>query len=194
MRKQIRSVHGTTTLGVARHFPVSHNRFKVMNAQEFSHWIHWYDQEAQTTVLPFPEVSQDWDVCYCSNLERAVITASALYRKPILFREALREVPFAPVLFPWPLPLMIWKILSRLGWWLDLPHQVETRMATRKRAESVLADIVNNHPGQRVLLITHGFFMQCLRRQVRELGFAGQMPLHPQGGTIYRFTREQTDD
>jgi broad specificity phosphatase PhoE len=176
-------------IGVVRHFPVPHRRYKWVTGKGFDEWIKWYDNEAEVKVLQSPEITDSWDYCYCSDMRRARITASTLYKMDIVTRQDLREVPFAVFPFFLPLPVMAWKVLSRLGWWAYMGFQTESRDKSLKRSREVINSILKSHSGDRVLLVTHGFFMQYINKELLRSGFKGHIPIHPEGGSVYIFSR-----
>jgi broad specificity phosphatase PhoE len=178
-------------IGVARHFPVPHNHYDWLNKKGFGQWIKWYDLEAEVQVLTRPDITQQWDVCYCSDLKRTKITAHTLYKDTIQTQPLLREVPYAVFPFPVPMPLVIWKVLARIGWWANMKFQVEveTHAESLTRAKSIISSLVEKHPEENILIVSHGFFMQYLNKELHKIGFKGKIPIHPQGGDVYTFER-----
>jgi broad specificity phosphatase PhoE len=121
---------------------------------------------------------------------RAVETATKLTRVPPTFMPLFREIPQAP-LFDTRLkmPLIVWHVLSRIGWWFNHRSQPEGRRAALKRVARIV-DFLRRQPAdQQVLIVTHGFLMYVLRRELKRSGFAGQIPTHPKCGEVYVFKR-----
>ena len=50
-----------------------------------------------------------------------------------------------------------------------------------------MAKLLKENEGRNVLIVTHGFFMQWLEKELAEAGFTGKVPTRPMGGTIYLF-------
>jgi len=119
---------------------------------------------------------------------RAVETAWKLTEVPATCMPLLREIPQAPLFDTRvKLPLIVWHVLSRVGWWFNHPSQPEGRREAVQRAARIV-DFLRRQPvDQHVLIVTHGFLMYVLRRELKRSGFAGQIPTHPQCGEVYLF-------
>jgi broad specificity phosphatase PhoE len=175
-------------LGLARHFQIPHDRFQLVDGDGFMDWARWYDT-TEVRSRPVPLAGEDWDVCYCSDLPRARFTAGYLYRGPIETTPLLREVPFSGFL---PrrarLPLLLWQGTSRLGWWLNHGSQSENRRQTLERIAAFTLLLKERHArGQRILIVSHGFYMQYFGKELKRAGFRGKVPMRPRGGIIYPF-------
>ncbi len=67
------------------------------------------------------------------------------------------------------LPLVFWNITARLQWLLNIHVQKECRKETICRAEKIIKMI--EEKGNDCILVTHGFFMHTLLKQMRKQGF-----------------------
>ena len=174
-------------LGLARHFQVPHNQLQLLNREGFNAWTRWYDGQNAEAPKAGNEFGT-WDVCYCSDLPRALATAKMLFRGSIRNTSELREVPFGPF-FPGRviMPLLVWQAWSRLGWLLGHGSQPETRTETHSRVAAFLRRIRIENSGKNVLLVSHGFLMQILGSELRKTGFRGKIPLRPHWGRVYTF-------
>jgi len=173
-------------IGITRHFPVPHRRLSWVDAGGFREWIDWYDsasvhKDENTSLSPI------WNKCYVSDINRAVETARALFEGDAEVDTALREVPFAPFPVNGRLPVAAWQALSRVGWWLKMGFQPESRANSLRRAQLIVRDIVEKHNHDNVLIVTHGFFMHCLQKHLRSMGFEGRIPVVPKNGHTYVF-------
>lgn len=103
-------------LGLVRHLRIPHRQHQFLDSRGFTAWAEWYDT-CEVTAMVGREVKAAWDLCYCSDLARAVFTAETMFQGPIIRTPLLREVPFSPV-FPlrMKLPLILWQALSRIAW------------------------------------------------------------------------------
>jgi broad specificity phosphatase PhoE len=174
-------------IGLARHFQIPHRKRAFLDADGYREWIRWYDGSHGPQTL-VPDSGVDWRRCYSSDLVRARITAEILFTGPIEITPLLREVPFAPLFRSRvPLPLFLWETLSRAGWLWEHASQPETRLATRMRAAGFLDHVLRSHPGEDVLIVSHGFLMQCLQGELLRAGFRGRVPIHPKGGHVHVF-------
>jgi broad specificity phosphatase PhoE len=174
-------------LGLVRHFRIPHKRFQWLDGSGFDRWADWYDT---TEVVPreVPPAGEDWQHCLSSDLHRAHFTAKVIYPGEIETTSLLREVPFTGFMpRGLTLPLLMWQATSRLGWYLNHSAQRENRRQTRVRTAAFVARLKRDFAGKNVLIVTHGFFMQFLEKELRRAGFRGKVPVRPRGGTIYLF-------
>lgn len=176
-------------VGLARHFLIPHRLSEAVDSEGFTKWIAWYDDVA-ASALAAASSNGSWDLCYSSDLRRAHETATAIYEGPVERTEILREVPFGPAFRSnAKIPLYIWQTLARIGWYLGHTAQPESRANTRKRVAEFLDMVCARHPEQSVLVVSHGFLMQLLARELRRRGFRGSVPMRPRGGETYVFER-----
>lgn len=178
---------GRMRIGLARHFRIPHRKREMLDAAGYSEWLKWYDA-SHGPANPIPDTGVAWDKCYCSDILRAKITAGRIFDGPTEETPLLREVPMAPPLETrLPMPLFLWETISRMGWMWEHRSQPESRTQTRKRASGMLQWIRDTHPDQNILVVSHGFLMQVLERELVKAGFRGAVPIHPKGGHIYVF-------
>lgn len=174
-------------IGLARHFQIPHRKRELLDATGYAEWLKWYDA-SEGLEKPVPESGVDWHKCYCSDIRRAKVTAGIIYDGPTEETHLLREVPMAPPLETrLPIPLFLWETLSRVGWLWEHDSQPESRSETRRRAAGIMEWIRARHAGQNILVVSHGFLMQFLERELVKMGFNGRVPVHPKGGHIYVF-------
>ena len=108
---------------------------------------------------------------YVSTLKRTGETAKLLFGD--------REVIATPLLNEVPLrsfkdteksyPLAVWNAAGRLQWFTDHARQKETRRETRERAGQLIRMLMKQ--GEDCILITHGWFLQVLVRELKRAGF-----------------------
>lgn len=183
-------------LGLARHFQIPHDRFQRVDGPGFDTWAKWYDTtEVKSREVPLAgKAGEQWDKCYCSDLPRALFTARHLFQGPIETTPLLQEVPFSGFLpRRMKLPLLLWQATSRLGWYLDHKSQSENRTQTLGRISDFIAMLKAGHgKDDRILIVSHGFYMQFLEKALLRAGFRGQVPMRPHGGIIYPFELAST--
>lgn len=159
-----------------------------MDGDGFMDWARWYDT-TEVKAREVPLAGGDWDLCYCSDLPRARFTAGYLFRGSIEATPLLREVPFSGFL---PrrakAPLFLWQSTSRVGWWLNHASQSENRRQTLERIAEFTRRLRAGHAqGDRILIVSHGWYMQYLAKALNRAGFRGSVPYRPHGGIIYPF-------
>ncbi len=176
-------------IGVARHDKIHYRKWRWISSTGYADFLRWYDG-SEGCPPPGRPVAEGWQLCFSSDMLRAVETAGRLADVPITFMPMLREIPQAPLFDTrLKLPLIAWHVLSRIGWWFNHRSQPEGRHAAVRRAERIV-DFLRRQPiDQKVLIVTHGFLMYVLRRELKRCGFAGQIPTHPRCGEVYMFQR-----
>ncbi|MFP4662722.1 MAG: histidine phosphatase family protein [Halanaerobiales bacterium] len=173
-------------IGLMRHFKVLHSSKTFMNSAEFEEWIKHYDK-ADIKTADIPESQVEWEICYSSNLPRAVRTAEAVYKDNIIQREILREVPIAPVVSKSiVLPNKLWLTLGRLAYLFSHKSQPESIDETRERAKRIISEI-SSLGESNVLVVSHGFLMRFLQKELVKNGFKGEKFTRAENGQLYLF-------
>ena len=172
-------------IGVARHYKIPYRKWRWINSTGYADFLRWYDG-SEGCPPPGRVVNEGWHRCFSSDMLRAVETAGRLTNVQATYMPLLREIPQAP---PFDtrlkLPLVAWHVLSRVAWWFNHASQPEGRHEAVRRAARIV-DFLRRQPAdQHVLIVTHGFLMYVLRRELKRCGFAGQIPTHPRCGEVY---------
>ena len=105
-----------------------------------------------------------------SELIRTKQTAQQLFPlQSYQIDKRLNEVPLkAAFSSKIKLPLIFWNILGRLQWLFNSSKQ-EGIKASKERAEKFCDDLI--YKGENAILITHGFFMITLLKELKKRGF-----------------------
>jgi len=111
--------------------------------------------------------TQRIDHIYASPLQRTRQTASAIAEESgleVLTKEDLREVVLGQAdydirLLPEKERASVARLILSDGTWDAFPGSEGSEVA-RKRVRSVIREIVNDHPGQRLVLVSHAAFIQ----------------------------------
>ena len=154
----------------------------IRHAQADMHWEKRYSSEG------FDEACREYDRChilpdkenkvftddrpvYISSLSRTKETAKLLFGD--------RDVTVTPLLDEVPLrsfkdtektyPLFVWNIAGRFQWFCGNGRQKETRRQTKERAARLISMLMKQ--GDDCILISHGWFLQVLVRELRRAGF-----------------------
>lgn len=175
-------------IGLVRHFKIPYRKWQWLTSTGYADFLRWYDgSEGRERSGQAPATA--WQRCYSSDMLRAVETAGKLTRGPVTCMPLLREIPQAPVFDTrLKLPLIVWHVLSRIGWWFDHPSQPEGRTASTRRAARIVEFMLRQPVDQPLLIVTHGFLMYGLRRELARRGVRGRIPTHPQCGDVYVLT------
>ena len=84
------------------------------------------------------------------------------------------------------LPIWFWLGVGRVLWVLDLVKKSESRSTSTLRAKKAAKFLIDLKE-ENVVVITHGFFMILLQRELKKLGFVGEFDSHPQNAKVYSF-------
>lgn len=177
-------------VGLLRHFPVDFSFSKWCDSQTFNRDMNTYNR-SPVRNLDYRSIEQKWDICFTSPMKRAVDTAKILFNREYIPTSLLREVPLvAGFQTRMKIPLFLWAIIGRGQWLLNSRRQPENRNQSHGRARSVLSQIIESADTyQKILLVTHGFFMLILRRELLGLGFRGPRLLHVKNGKLYQYEK-----
>ncbi|MCF6269329.1 MAG: histidine phosphatase family protein [Melioribacteraceae bacterium] len=176
-------------IGLIRHFKVvSPNGGKYLNSTEFDNSMSGYD------VYPIKpnEISIDcneWNICYASTLSRATTTAKIIYDREIVETPFIVEVTLSAFIKTNArLHYMAWQIAGRIAWLFSFKNQSEVKQQTFERINQFL-ELLENSGHQNILIVSHGFFMKVLVRELKKRGFKGKLDFSPKNGKLYRFNR-----
>lgn len=176
-------------LGLVRHFKVDFYPGKrIYSAEEFSAAMARYESSPIIkNGLKFS--TDDWDKCYCSTITRAIETAEEIYDGEKIFTDLIVEVPVAPFTNrKIKLPSFVWHLGGRIAWYKNHPSQPERRIETLQR----ISKFINEVEGCRydkILVVTHGFFMRVFVEQLIKNGFKGKIDVRPENGKLYLFNK-----
>lgn len=177
-------------IGLVRHFEVIEPEINGgMTSAEFKAWQDGYDT-ADVKVKPANIKSEDWKICYCSTLPRAIKTAKTVYDGEIIQTNLLREIEIGPAFnTKVRLPFMFWNIIGRCAWFLSHKSQSEKHMETKERAHKVVVNILNKHQQENVLIVSHGAIMYYIRKELLHNGFTGPSFTKAKNGFLYTFKK-----
>jgi broad specificity phosphatase PhoE len=174
------------TIHLLRHFKVQDNTPSWLNSDEFNQWVDTYD------ILPIKVIEvklpKNIDLILCSTLLRAKKTVKELPKIEIIYTDKLVEVG-SRVFFNTNIKLQkyIWFTMGTLFWYLN-SLDGENRVDTIKRAKEVVEEL-KALKQENILIVSHGFFMKVLAKELKEEGFLGEIEFRPKNGKIYSFCR-----
>lgn len=163
---------------IMRHAKVNMKWERKYNSSAYDLACLKYDTSG---IIPITDRISDENinVIYVSELSRSAETAKQLFKKAELYRTALlNEVPiksFADTKKEYP--LWVWNILGRMQWIFYNKRQPETKKQTAERAEKAIRMV--EEKGQDCWIITHGFFMRTLIRELRLQGYKMEKQIRP---------------
>jgi len=163
-----------------RHFRVKDHQKGKLTAQEFDAWVDDYDKmELELLDLDLPSM----DLCLVSPQHRAITSANSLDIEYSI-DERLREVEAK--LFKessWRFSKNSWLALGRLRWLFNIGSG-ETRKDSYSRAREVI-EVLQESKAQNILILSHGFFIKMLAKELYEEGYRGRVDIKPKNGKVY---------
>lgn len=173
-------------IGLVRHFKVNCPHKRMMTSGEFREWSEKY--EVSKVIKKRVEMyGIKWDICYASDLPRAVVTAREVYSGNVNLDKLLREVDNAPFIRTERirLPFEIWHVCGRLAWYFKSKSQPESVEDTRKRINQFLDNI--DWSRENILIVSHGFMLYNFQRELRKRGFEGEKVRAVKNGVLYQY-------
>ena len=177
-------------IGLVRHFPVDFKFHRWSDSDTFDRNMEEYDS-GKIVPMTIDRNLKWWDKAYCSTMKRALETSCLIGQETCEKTDLLREVPLrAGFRTKLRFPVFFWALIARLQWLFKTGPQPEQRTQSLARArEFIRRHCLSADPSHRILVISHGFFMICLRWELRKLGFSGPLLIHVKNGRLYRFKR-----
>lgn len=175
-------------IGLVRHFEVINTPKKYMTNKDFEKWVEEYDQ-AEIKLQSDLTKESDWEICFSSDLPRAENTANYIFEGEVIKTELLREILIAPFTkCKIVLPHTIWLALGRIAFLFSHQSQPENVDETKNRVQKFLAE-VTSLSASNVLIVTHGFLMGYIKKELIKRGFKGDNFKKPYNGRIYVFEK-----
>lgn len=178
-------------VGLVRHFEVEcqlPSNFKLMTPNQFKQWLYEYELSDIKDCRVEPSLIK-WEKCFSSDLPRAVKTAQKLFDGQTIETRALRELAiFPPTNRKIKLPILLWLFLGRIAWMLADKSQIESKLMFEERVNYILEEIILKEDND-VLIVSHGFLMMFLRKELVKRGFKGPKFKRAENGKIYVFEK-----
>ncbi len=171
-------------IGLVRHFKVHCPHKSMMTSEEFREWSEKYER-AGVIKNKVNMCGVSWDICYSSDLQRAVTTAKEVYSGNIYIDKLLREVDNAPFIHTEriKLPFGIWHFCGRLAWFFKSKSQPENIKQTKKRVRRFIKQL--DWTKDNILIVSHGFLIFNFIFELFRLGFVGKGVHRVKNGIIY---------
>ena len=176
------------TIHLLRHFKVlDDSDKKYFSSKEIDAWVEAYDEAPlDYHDIDLPEVES----VYTSALLRAKRSADFLalsYESKALFNEVETK---AFLTTSWRFPKLLWLVVGRSLWMLDLVTKSESKTEAHRRAKEAV-DFILTQPKGSIMIVTHGFFMLLLAKELKLRGFKGKMDRHPKNAKLYTFSEKE---
>lgn len=171
-------------IGIVRHFKVDYKPKIFMDCEDFKTYISDYDKACVIEKnVDMNNIS--WNKCYSSKLPRAKITASKVFAGNIESTELLNEVYMYPIRnLKVKIPSFLWSISSRIAWKKNHLSQIEGIGKTEIRARDFINKYIHKN-NDNILIVSHGFFLITLIKELKKIGFKGEVPTKMENGILY---------
>lgn len=173
-------------IGLIRHFKVNHP-FPAKFLVSYPELVRWFEdyEQAEIAVVDVDQGEIVWDRCISSSSPRALHTARHIYNGEIESTDNLKELDLVSALRArFPLPFLVWAILAKVKSMTS--HQVMKEFNERI---SSLADELLRHHEENILVVSHAFVIQKLRRELLRRGYVGPEIKMPEYGRVYVFSK-----
>jgi len=180
----------TMRIGLLRHFKVNCPHKRMLTSEEFRLWSEKYEV-SKVIKKKVDMYGIEWDICYVSDLPRAITTAQEVYSGNLKIDKLLREVENLPFIHTERirLPFEVWHICGRLAWYFKSKSQPENVHQTRKRINDFLDHI--DWSSENILIVFHGFMIYNFQKELRKRGFEGEKLKIVKNGVLYEYRREE---
>jgi len=180
-------------IGIIRHFKVNCHKILFMTSKEFKEWEENYNKS--DVIINNVELRGiKWDKCYSSTLIRAIVTAQHVYKGNIVKNDLIRETIIDPIFkINFKLPYWFWAVSGRLAWYFNHKSQEENKILTKDKARKFVEALIDEakiEGTENILIVTHGFFMYSLQKELKKRGFIGKLIISPKNGILYLYKKE----
>jgi broad specificity phosphatase PhoE len=180
-------------IGLIRHFKVNYHKNFFMTSKEFKEWEEIYNT-SDVIRKDVELMGVNWDKCYSSTLIRAITTAQHVYKEDIAKNDLIRETIIDPIFkTDLKLPYWFWAVSGRIAWFFNHKSQQENKTITKDKAKQfidLLLDEAKKEGTENILIVTHGFFMYSLQKELKKRGFTGKLIYSPKNGILYLYKTE----
>ncbi|MCE5173065.1 histidine phosphatase family protein [Paenibacillus profundus] len=176
-------------IGLVRHYKVTYApENKWMNATQFNYWVDEYNKSSIQPNDQFDR-STKWDVCFSSDLSRAVQTAERLYKGHIVKTNLLREIDVrSAIQLRFKLHFKLWLVIGRVAWYFSHQSQEESRSESMTRVRQIV-DRIETSEETNILVVSHGALMRFISKELIRRGYMGKELLKPENGVLYMFEK-----
>ncbi|HEY8366779.1 MAG TPA: histidine phosphatase family protein [Bacteroidia bacterium] len=174
-------------IGLVRHFKVDYPLplLKLATLDEVSSWFNEYDNCKDLKVSKWEPSPTKWDIAFCSTMHRAKITAQCIYDGLIHEKEELVEFDIIPHLPKYKkLPFLFWGIISKKQLDKDFPAKKEF-----ENKIDLFIDEILKLEEQNILIVSHWFVMQSIRKSLLKQGFTGPQHNSREYGKLYLYSK-----
>jgi len=186
---QERPQPGYMKVGLVRHCEISASTKRFcLNSEEFTAWVKNYES-SKLKIGQYIKPFSGWHKCISSSSTRTFQTAELLYGSHFDKTDLIVEIPIAPVFkTSLRLPLIFWLVAGRLAWLVSHKSQPESMQYTVQRVKLFISNLLSSGDTE-VLVVSHGFIMSLIRKELLSNGFKGEKFFKAKHGRLYIYER-----
>jgi len=140
----------------------------LVSLDEVVKWFEGYES-AEIEIGHVDLNGIEFKRCYTSSSERALKTASCIFRGETIILHALRELDMLPLMNKKrKLPFLLWAILVRIK--SSSSNRITDEF--RNNIVAFLDDLLSKNT-EDVLIVSHGFVMMLIQKELNRRGFEG---------------------
>jgi broad specificity phosphatase PhoE len=173
-------------IGLLRHFKVKlkYPEKLIVSYDDVFNWFEKYGRE-EVEVKDVDLLGIDWKKCYSSPLYRAAVTTAAVYKKDVTVVNELMELDALPLLNKKSrMPFLLWGLMLKI-------KSTQRNKITNEFESNIsvfLNDMLKNNSDD-VLIVSHGFVMTFMQKELKKKGFKGKNFLVPAYGKVYVYEK-----
>ena len=175
-------------VGLVRHYKVK-KAFPKKLLVSYSELKNWFDEYELAAIENNQSDLEavEWNVCYSSPTKRAIETTMVLFNSKPRITSELKELNVLSLMNKkFKLPFIIWGILIRKK---ALSNNEIT--SNFKKKISSFVDLLLSKNENNVLIVSHGFVMMYLQKELKNRGFSGSYFKTPINGRIYKYEQKK---
>ncbi|UKS26621.1 histidine phosphatase family protein [Paenibacillus sp. HWE-109] len=175
-------------IGILRHFEVkqAYPNQRLVSKEVVTKWFADYDN-SDVVVKDVDLSGIDWEICYSSDMFRAIRTAKEAYQGEVVESSKLREIPLPTFTTNLKMPFIWWAVAVKLKQLTNQASREQIRKAQMRFSEFLDQIVTDKH--QSILIVSHGSLMREMRKELRKRGFNGPGFTYPENGKLYVFER-----
>jgi len=179
-------------IGLIRHFPVELPFLRGLVSQE--EVLQWFQSYNEAEIIPLQVILDgSWESCYSSELKRAKLTASIIYRGEINYSTLLNEPTPEPILKTnIRLPFVLWALIYRIALLKNHKSQSQSKNVIAANLEAKLLEILQNQKD--TLIVGHVFTIEIISSLLQKYGFVGKINSRPKHGVLYVFKKSSNPE
>jgi len=170
-----------------RHFKVDFVWEKKYNSKEFKIACEKYDN---ATIINQNVAFEHTNIqIYISELIRSSLTHKALKTNIVANKmDLINEIPIVPFIqTKLKLPTVVWMIVGRIQWFLNIKKQPETRRDTNKKIKKLIRLLEQQQKD--TLIIGHGFYFFQFQKKLKKMNYSGNRKSYYKNGDIIIFNK-----